>query len=57
MDVCDDEKVPHPTIVSESGRAVVAHHSVLVVEAFGSIEKTPREPRSRPRSTTSWWAT
>src|SRR5581483_3609643 len=39
MDVCDSEKVPHPTIVSESGRAIVAHHSVLVVEAFGSIEK------------------
>ncbi len=40
-DVCDEEGVPHPNIVSESGRAIVAHHSVLVVEAFGSIEKTP----------------
>ena len=39
IDVCESEKVPHPTIVSESGRAIVAHHSVLVVEAFGSIEK------------------
>lgn len=39
MEVCDDEKVPHPIIVSESGRAIVAHHSVLIVEAFGSIEK------------------
>jgi arginine decarboxylase len=39
IDVCDSEKVPHPIIVSESGRAIVAHHSVLVVEAFGSIEK------------------
>jgi arginine decarboxylase len=45
MDVCDDEKVPHPNIVSESGRAIVAHHSVLVVQAFGAIEKTPLEPR------------
>jgi arginine decarboxylase len=45
MDICDDEKVPHPTIVSESGRATVAHHSVLVVQAFGAIEKTPLEPR------------
>jgi arginine decarboxylase len=45
MDVCDDEKVPHPTIVSESGRATVAHHSVLVVQAFGAIEKTPLEPK------------
>jgi arginine decarboxylase len=45
MDVCDEEKVPHPNIVSESGRAIVAHHSVLVVQAFGAIEKTPIEPR------------
>ncbi|MBI5516051.1 MAG: biosynthetic arginine decarboxylase [Deltaproteobacteria bacterium] len=43
LEVCDEEKVPHPTIVSESGRATVAHHSVLVVEVFGSIEKTPQE--------------
>jgi arginine decarboxylase len=28
--VCDEAKVPHPIIISESGRAIVAHHSVLV---------------------------
>jgi arginine decarboxylase len=28
--VCDEAKVAHPTIVSESGRAIVAYHSVLV---------------------------
>jgi len=39
MEVCDSEKVAHPVIISESGRALVAHHSVLIVEAFGSIEK------------------
>ena len=39
-DVCNAERVPHPTIISESGRAIVAHHSVLIVEVFGSIEKT-----------------
>jgi arginine decarboxylase len=39
-DVCNAEKVPHPDIISESGRAVVAHHSVLIVEVFGSIAKT-----------------
>lgn len=38
-DVCDAEKVPHPDIISESGRALVAHHSVLIVEVFGTIEK------------------
>lgn len=39
MEVCNAEHVAHPTIVSESGRAIVAHHSVLIVETFGSIEK------------------
>src|SRR5208337_4440275 len=38
-DVCDTEKVLHPDIISESGRAIVAHHSVLIVEVFGAIEK------------------
>jgi arginine decarboxylase len=38
-DVCNAEKVPHPNIITESGRAIVAHHSVLLVEVFGSIEK------------------
>ncbi len=38
-DVCNAEKVPHPDILSESGRAIVAYHSVLVLEVFGSIEK------------------
>jgi arginine decarboxylase len=33
--VCDDAGVPHPTIVSESGRAVVAYHSVLVFDVLG----------------------
>jgi arginine decarboxylase len=30
QNVCDEAKVPHPIIVSESGRATVAHHSLLV---------------------------
>jgi arginine decarboxylase len=38
-DVCNAEGVPHPDIISESGRAIVAHHSVLLVEVFGAIEK------------------
>lgn len=44
MEVCDSEEVAHPIIVSESGRAIVAHHSVLVVETFGSIEKNSGDP-------------
>ena len=42
MEACDREGVPHPTIVSESGRAVVAHHAVLVVDILGSSEITPQ---------------
>src|SRR5690349_11981721 len=38
-DVCNAEKVHHPDIISESGRAIVAHHSVLIVEVFGAIGK------------------
>src|SRR5450432_1601492 len=45
MEVCDSEGVSHPAIVSEGGRAIVAHHSVLVVEAFGSIEKDAHAPK------------
>jgi len=35
MELCDPEGIPHPTIVSESGRALVAHHAVLVVDVLG----------------------
>ena len=33
--VCDEAGVPHPTIISESGRAVVAYHSLLVFDVVG----------------------
>ncbi|MCX7871865.1 MAG: biosynthetic arginine decarboxylase [Verrucomicrobiae bacterium] len=39
QDICNTENVPHPDIISESGRAIVAYHSVLIVEVFGAIEK------------------
>ena len=33
--VCDEAEVPHPTIISESGRAMVSYHSVLVFDVLG----------------------
>src|ERR1700681_3284805 len=33
--VCDEAEVPHPIIVSESGRAIAAYHSVLVFNVLG----------------------
>ena len=47
-EVCDSESVAHPTLVSESGRAIVAQHSVLVVETFGAIEKASRQELPPP---------
>ena len=48
MEVCDARGVPHPTIVSESGRATVAHHAVLIIDVLGVVEfavgKLPRKP-------------
>ncbi|MEL7087092.1 MAG: biosynthetic arginine decarboxylase [Planctomycetota bacterium] len=34
-EVCRGANVPAPTIITESGRAMVAHHSVLVVDVLG----------------------
>ena len=34
--VCNARHIPHPTIISESGRAVAAYHSVLIFDALGS---------------------
>jgi arginine decarboxylase len=34
--VCDEAGVPHPQIISESGRALVAYHSVLVFDVLGT---------------------
>src|SRR5439155_20733942 len=35
QNVCDEASVPHPTIISESGRAVVAYHSMLIFNVLG----------------------
>jgi arginine decarboxylase len=46
QNVCDEAEVAHPTIVTESGRAIAAYHSVLVfnvlgVSGFGENAFTP----------------
>ncbi|MGD9645481.1 MAG: biosynthetic arginine decarboxylase [Pirellulales bacterium] len=33
--ICDEAGVAHPTIVSESGRAIVAHHTALIFNVLG----------------------
>jgi arginine decarboxylase len=53
--ICDEAGVAHPAIITESGRAVVAYHSVLVfnvlgVSGFGHehIATTPRDDLEQP---------
>lgn len=62
MDVCDSQGVAHPVIITESGRALVAHHSVLVVEIFGHIKKmvrdeTPVKPEITHKLVSEAWDT
>jgi arginine decarboxylase len=36
--VCDDENVPHPTIIQESGRFLAAYHAILITNVQDEIE-------------------
>ena len=52
--VCDEAGVAHPTIISESGRAVVAYHSLLVFDVLGvsnfdQYEVPPDVPEDAPQ--------
>jgi arginine decarboxylase len=43
--ICDDAGVPHPDLITESGRAIVAHSGVLVFQAVGQ-RAFPTEPQA-----------
>ncbi len=47
-EVCDERDVPPPILVSESGRAMTAHHSMLVVETLGAFRKDRSESDYEP---------
>ncbi|MCS6874279.1 MAG: biosynthetic arginine decarboxylase [Pyrinomonadaceae bacterium] len=36
--ICDDENVPHPNIIQESGRYMAAYHAMLIVNVQDEIE-------------------
>jgi arginine decarboxylase len=40
QEACDAQDVPHPVIVTESGRALVAHHTVLVFDVLDTNKVT-----------------
>jgi len=47
--VCDDEDVPHPTIIQESGRFLAAYHAILITNIQDEIE-TVVEDKHQPIS-------
>tara|TARA_R110002049_G_scaffold27321_3_gene94442 strand:+ start:88658 stop:90580 length:1923 start_codon:yes stop_codon:yes gene_type:complete len=59
--VCDEADVPHPQLISESGRAVAAQHSVLVMDtlgvtAQGNVQSAPTEvPESYEQPVHDLW--
>jgi arginine decarboxylase len=51
--VCRNEELPMPHIISESGRALTAHHSLLlinVIDVESQIEPVPPKLREEPHS-------
>ncbi len=42
-EACREAQIPMPTILSESGRALCAHHAVLVTEVLGTKETVKRD--------------
>lgn len=60
-DACEENGLPHPTVITESGRAVTAHHTVLVSNIIG-VERNeyteatpPAQDAARPLQ--SMWET
>lgn len=43
-EACEERKIPMPTLVSESGRAIASHQSVLVFDVLGTSDVLPDVP-------------
>jgi arginine decarboxylase len=51
MAMCEEEKIPHPGLLSESGRAIVAQHAVLVTEVTDVAPALDAIPELEPPPT------
>ncbi len=47
-EACNSREIPHPMIVSESGRALVAHHAVMVFDVVDTNEVTVTDDPDKP---------
>lgn len=48
VEVAEKNRIPHPDIITESGRSLTAHHSILIMRAFETV--------SQPQLDESWEA-
>ncbi len=63
VDVCVKNDLPHPNIITESGRSLTAHHSVLIIETlettqlplWGDSEELPEDAHELARELYTIW--
>ena len=61
-ETCEDRELPHPDIITESGRAMTAHHAMLIVEVIEAEQPrsiaadTPAPDDDAPRVLHDLWA-
>ena len=61
-DICAEKKLPHPDIVTESGRAMTAHHAVLITnvvdtESAPGADSVPKATENEPAIIRDLWQT
>ncbi len=47
--ICDEKDLPHPAIVTESGRSLVAHHCVMIFDVLGENKIVKSGPTPTPK--------
>ena len=52
QEICDSSQVPHPTIVTESGRAMVSHSAVLLLPVLGTDKPNQQKIIPDPKKDT-----
>lgn len=47
-EICNQESLPQPAIITESGRAMTAHHAILIADVIDSETTTPLQTPQPP---------
>jgi arginine decarboxylase len=49
VDACDSVGIPHPDILTEAGRAMIAHHAALIFDVVGVTRMVEPRPPKAPK--------